>query len=89
MRDELCDRLFDTIGLPIELGVGGHLTGPLKRLKEHGFQPELLDLSRPDNVRVTSGTEIRRLLRANDPSWARFVPAAVAEIISDRLRDQF
>lgn len=61
----------------------------VKRLKEHGFQPELLDLSRPDNVRVTSGTEIRRLLRANDPSWARFVPAAVAEIISDRLRDQF
>lgn len=59
------------------------------RLNEHGFPTEILSLSVPDNVRVTSGTEIRRLVRADDPTWARFVPVAVAEIISTRLRSRF
>jgi nicotinamide mononucleotide adenylyltransferase len=61
----------------------------VKRLNDHGFQTEILDLSVPDNMRVTSGTEIRRLLRAGDPTWARFVPEAVAETIYARLRDRF
>ena len=58
----------------------------VRRLNEHGFCTEILGLSMPDNMRVTSGTEIRRLIRASDPSWARFVPQAVAEIIENRLR---
>lgn len=61
----------------------------VKRLNDNGFPAEILSLSVPDNMRVTSGTEIRRLFRAGDPSWARFVPSAVAELISDRLRDRF
>ena len=61
----------------------------VKRLNENGFPTEILGLSVPDNMRVTSGTEIRRLFRDGDSSWARFVTPAVAEIITDRLRDQF
>src|SRR3546814_2311702 len=55
----------------------------VRRLNEQGFPTETLGLSVPDNMRVTSGTEIRRLIRASDPSWARFVPEAVAEIIEE------
>ena len=61
----------------------------VKRLNDNGFPTEILGLSVPDNMRVTSGTEIRRLIRAGDSSWARFVPSAVAEIIIARLRNQF
>jgi nicotinamide mononucleotide adenylyltransferase len=61
----------------------------VKRLNDNGFPTKILGLSVPDNMRVTSGTEIRRLIRANDPSWARFVPPRVAEIIDNRLRDSF
>lgn len=61
----------------------------VRRLKEQGYDTEILDVSVPDNLRVTSGTEIRRLIRASDPSWARFVPPAVADIIGERLRGQF
>ena len=60
----------------------------VKRLNDNGFRTEILGLSVPDNLRVTSGTEIRRLIRAGDPSWARFVPPAVAEIIVGRLRSR-
>lgn len=60
----------------------------VRRLNEYGFATEILGISIPDNMRVTSGTEIRRLIRASDPSWARFVPQAVAEIIEDRLRER-
>lgn len=61
----------------------------VRRLNRHGFPTTILSLSVPDNMRVTSGTEIRRLIRASDPSWARFVPAAVAEVIEGRLRQRF
>jgi nicotinamide mononucleotide adenylyltransferase len=61
----------------------------VKRLNANGFRTEILGLSVPDNMRVTSGTEIRRLIRTGDSSWARFVPPAVAEIIVARLRHQF
>lgn len=61
----------------------------VRRLNANGFPTEILGLSRPDNMRVTSGTEIRRLLRANDPTWARFVPLAVAEMVTARFRDRF
>lgn len=61
----------------------------VRRLNEHGFPTTILGLSVPDNMRVTSGTEIRRLIRVSDPSWARFVPQAVAEAIEDRLRPRF
>ena len=61
----------------------------VRRLNDCGFPIEILQLSVPDNMRVTSGTEIRRLIRARDPSWARFVPPVVAEIILDRLWPRF
>lgn len=61
----------------------------VRRLNEHGFPTTILGLSVPDNMRVTSGTEIRRLIRVSDPSWARFVPQAVAEAIEKRLRPRF
>jgi len=61
----------------------------VRRLNRHGFPTTILGLSVPDNMRVTSGTEIRRLIRASDPSWARFVPAAVAEAIDNGLRPRF
>ena len=61
----------------------------VKRLNDNGFPTAILGLSVPDNMRVTSGTEIRKLIRAGDSSWARFVPPAVAEIIIARLRNQF
>lgn len=59
------------------------------RLNANGFPTEILSLSVPDNMRVTSGTEIRRLIRAGDPSWARFVPSAVAELLVGRMWNQF
>jgi nicotinamide mononucleotide adenylyltransferase len=61
----------------------------VRRLNANGFPTEILGLSKPDNMRVTSGTEIRRLLRAGDPTWARFVPLVVAEMIIERFRDRF
>ncbi len=61
----------------------------VKRLNENGFPTKILGLSVPDNMRVTSGTEIRRLIRADDPSWARFVPPRVAEIIDTQMRESF
>lgn len=61
----------------------------IRRLILGGYDVKTLEVSVPDNVRVTSGTEIRRLLRAGDPSWARFVPPAVGEIISDRFKGRF
>ena len=61
----------------------------IKRLSDQGFVVDVLDISVPDNMRVTSGTEIRRLFRDDDPTWARFVPPAVAEVISSRMRKQF
>lgn len=61
----------------------------VKRLKDNGFPVRILEVSQPDNLRVNSGTEIRRLFRASDPTWARFVPETVAEIIDTRLRDRF
>ena len=61
----------------------------VKRLNDNGFPTEILGLSVPDNMRVTSGTEIRRLIRAQDPSWARFVPPIVAKQITDCLKYRF
>jgi len=61
----------------------------ITRLGAQGFTVEVLQTSNPDNIRVTTGTDIRRLLRLNDPSWARFVPPSVAELISSEFRDRF
>lgn len=61
----------------------------VKRLNQHGYPTTILSVSVLDNMRVTSGTEIRRLLRASDPSWARFVPAAVAQAIEKGLSPRF
>jgi cytidyltransferase-like protein len=38
--------------------------------------------------KVTSGTEIRRLIAAGDGSWERLVPPAVAEVIRERGIDR-
>ena len=61
----------------------------VRRLNDNAFPTKILELSVPDNTRVTSGTEIRRLIRAGDTSWARFVPPPVAEIIAGHLRPCF
>lgn len=61
----------------------------IDRLNANGFPAEILSLSVPDNMRVTSGTEIRRLIRAGDPSWARFVPPAVAELLAEQMWERF
>jgi len=59
------------------------------RLREVGYQVRTLQVSALDNNRVTSGTEIRRLLRNKDSQWARYVPSSVAEIIGTYYRDRF
>jgi len=59
----------------------------VKRLQEHGFFAEILATSAIDNMRVSSGTEIRRLFRAGDPSWKKFVPDVVAEMLSVKFFD--
>lgn len=61
----------------------------VKRLNDYGFPTAILGVSTPDNMRVASGTEIRKLIRAGDPAWARFVPPAVAEIIIEKLGGEF
>lgn len=61
----------------------------IDRLNANGFPAAILSISVPDNMRVTSGTEIRRLIRADDPSWARFVPPAVAELLIEQMWERF
>lgn len=61
----------------------------VNRLNLQGYPTTILNLSVPDNMRVTSGTEIRRLIRASDPTWARFVPSTVAEAVDNGLRHRF
>ena len=61
----------------------------VKRLHNHGFPTEILDTSEVDNIRVTSGTEIRRLIRSGGQDWQKFVPQAVAKMISTRLKERF
>lgn len=61
----------------------------IRKLELNGFATKTLDVSFPDNVRVTSGTEIRRLIREGEASWARFVPPAVAEMIDRSLKHRF
>ncbi|NVD28608.1 adenylyltransferase/cytidyltransferase family protein [Parasphingorhabdus flavimaris] len=57
----------------------------IKRLNLQGYKVVELDVSPADNIRVTSGTEIRRMIRAGDNQWKRFVPVSVAEKISREM----
>jgi len=38
--------------------------------------------------RITSGTEIRKLIANGDDRWQRLVPSAVAKIIKERSLDE-
>jgi nicotinamide mononucleotide adenylyltransferase len=51
-------------------------------LNEIGYKAIVLDLSL-DGVKVTSGTEIRKLFRAGDMAWKQYVPAATAACIEE------
>lgn len=58
-------------------------------LGEQGYSTKLLEVSQPDINRVTSGTEIRRLLRNGDKAWMNYVPAVVADLITEKFIDRF
>ena len=61
----------------------------IKLLEDRGYQVAVLELSPGDNQRVASGSEIRRLIRADDSQWTRFVPVPVAQIIIERFKSKF
>lgn len=61
----------------------------VSRLRGVGYEVRTLEVSPLDNNRVTSGTEIRRLIRSRDSRWARYVPSSVAEIIASDYQDRF
>lgn len=54
----------------------------IKRLERVGYSVQLLNVSPVDNNRVTSGSEIRKLIRSDDATWKRYVPTAVVESLS-------
>lgn len=61
----------------------------ISRLESVGYEIVRLKVSPADNNRVTSGTEIRRLLRDGNGQWSRYVPTAVAQLIEAFYKDRF
>jgi nicotinamide-nucleotide adenylyltransferase/phosphinothricin biosynthesis protein PhpF len=57
-----------------------------KRLEQLGYQVTVL-YRRTMADRLTTGTEIRRLLRAGNPSWRRFTHEATHEYLGSFLGD--
>lgn len=51
----------------------------IQRLERVGYKIELLNVSPVDNNRVTSGSEIRKMIRCDDATWKRYVPPSVVE----------
>lgn len=58
-------------------------------LSDLGYPVEVLRTSLPDNNRVTSGSEVRRLIRLGTGGWSRYVAPSVAELIDGRFRHRF
>ena len=58
-------------------------------LKEIGYSVALLRVSKPDSIRVATGSEIRKMIRAKDDRWRGFVPPEVARLIEDELMTNF
>jgi nicotinamide mononucleotide adenylyltransferase len=52
-------------------------------LEDLGYQVVVLEGVIPENSKVASGTEIRRLIRNNDPTWSNFVPEGAKKIIEE------
>jgi len=61
----------------------------IARLEAEHYPVSKLEVSLPDNNRVTSGSEIRKLIRENDVSWVRYVPPIVSELIRDNFLQRF
>lgn len=54
----------------------------IRLLEREGYVVVRLRVSNVDDVRITSGTNIRKLIRQRDDSWRNFVPEAVHNLIS-------
>lgn len=54
----------------------------IRLLEREGYAVVRLKVSDLDDIRVTSGTIIRNLIRNGDDSWKSFVPESVYELIS-------
>ncbi len=54
----------------------------IQRLEGVGYKVELLEVSPVDNNRVTSGSEVRKMIRSDDATWKRYVPPSVVESLS-------
>ncbi|WP_294335862.1 adenylyltransferase/cytidyltransferase family protein [uncultured Sphingomonas sp.] len=61
----------------------------VSRLEAVGYHVQTLQVSPLDNNRVTSGTEIRQLIRSGDNQWARYVPSSVADLIAAHYQERF
>lgn len=55
----------------------------IEELERLGYQVIVLQDVVTENLKVTSGTEIRRLIRSNNSSWTNFVPEGTKRIIEE------
>jgi cytidyltransferase-like protein len=55
----------------------------IKELERLGYKVIVLQDVVTEPSKVKSGTEIRSLIRSNDPSWANFVPKSTKRIIEE------
>lgn len=58
-------------------------------LKETGYSVALLRVSKLDDIRIATGSEIRKLIRAKNDRWREFVPSEVARLIDSELMTNF
>lgn len=61
----------------------------IERLEAQGYSVSRLQVSPPDVNRVSTGTEIRRLIRSRDHSWEKYVPPSVSKAIIERFFERF
>ena len=61
----------------------------IRLLEREGYTVSRLKVSEIDDVRVTSGTKIRELIRNCDEKWRGFVPPSVYEVISSEYLHAF
>lgn len=61
----------------------------IERLQHIGYVTELLAVAAPNETTITTGSEIRRLIRAGDRSWRKFVPPAAAQLIEEHYLERF
>jgi cytidyltransferase-like protein len=61
----------------------------IRLLRREGYEVRSLKVSPIDGVRVATGSTIRSMIRAADVSWKKFVPEAVADLITSEYLRQF